>query len=266
VTEDRPEGAAATVSPRPAAELLRAARNRTPARVFRGKVDGGYTTASLLALRADHAAARDAVYATLRLDEGELATVARERAIFAVRSAAADHREHLLRPDLGRRLSDEARATVLAECPPGADLQVVIGDGLSATAVHEQVPSMLPLLLAGAAERGWTIGRTFAVEHCRVGILNAVGDLLEPELVVLLVGERPGLATAASLSAYVGYRPRTGHTDADRNLISNIHAGGTPPVAACRRLLALLDRILSVRRSGVTVKEPDTMAQGELGA
>jgi ethanolamine ammonia-lyase small subunit len=175
--------------------------------------------------------------------------------VLLVASAATDRREHLLRPDLGRRLSDEAREAVREGCPAGADLQVLIGDGLSATAVHAQVHVLLGPLLAGAASRGWSVGRTIAIERCRVGILNDVGEVLGPRLVVLLVGERPGLATARSLSAYVALSPRAGQTDADRNLISNIHEGGTPAAEACERLLGLLDAIMSAGRSGVAVRE-----------
>jgi ethanolamine ammonia-lyase small subunit len=231
--------------------------------VFRGRVDGGYTTASHLALRADHAAARDAVHAALDLEGPELAPLVAEHDILALDSAAADHQDHLLRPDHGRRLSDASRELVRAQGTDGADLQVLIGDGLSAAAVHAQVPALLGPLLDGARQRRWSVGRPLAIRHCRVGILNDVGDLLESELVVLLVGERPGLATAKSLSAYVGFRPRTGHTDADRNLISNIHDGGTPPDAGCRRLLALLDAIRAAGRSGVTLKEPDDFVTSE---
>ena len=130
------------LQPRPTGEeLLRAARAGTPARGFRGGVDGGYTTASLLALRADHAAARDAVHADLDVADPAIAEVMRAHDVLLVSSAATDRREHLLRPDLGRRLSDNARASVREGCPAGADLQVLIGDGLSATAVHAQVPT-----------------------------------------------------------------------------------------------------------------------------
>ncbi|MEA2180631.1 MAG: ethanolamine ammonia-lyase small subunit [Solirubrobacteraceae bacterium] len=248
------------------ARLLGAARARTPARVFRGRVDGGYTTASALALRADHAAARDAVHTALDLEGPELAPVVAEYDVLAVESAAEDHPHHLLRPDLGRRFSEASRERVRAEGTHGADLQVLIGDGLSAAAVHAQVPLVLGPLLEGARERGWSIGRPLAVRHCRVGILNDAGDLLGCELTVLLVGERPGLATAKSLSAYVALRPRTGHTDADRNLISNIHDGGTPAAEGTRRVLALLDAIRAAGRSGVTVKEPNAPSpSGELG-
>ena len=248
------------------ASLLQAARARTPARVFRGRLDGGYTTASALALRADHAAARDAVHAALDLEGPELAPVVAEHGVLALESAASDHREHLLRPDLGRRLSDASRGRARENGTHGADLQVVIGDGLSAAAVHAQVPAVLGPLLEGARARGWSIGRPLVVRYCRVGILNDVGDLLGCGLAVLLVGERPGLATARSLSAYVALAPRSGHTDADRNLISNIHEGGTVPADGVRRLLALLDAIRAAGRSGVTVKEPSESTGAEVAA
>ena len=131
-----------------------------------------------------------------------------------------------MRPDLGRRLSAPARAEIASRRAAGADLQVVIGDGLSVAAVVRQVPALLPLLHAGAERRGWRFGRPFAVRYCRVGVLNDIGELLAPVVLVLLIGERPGLLTAESLSAYMAYRPRSGHTDAERNLISNIHARG----------------------------------------
>src|SRR5262249_10925817 len=98
-------------------------------------------------------------------------------------------------------------------------------------------------------------GRPFVIRYCRVGALNDIGRLLDPSVVVLLLGERPGLATADSLSAYVAYRPRTGHTDAQRNLISNIHARGVAAAAAARRILALADKMRQLQTSGVAVKE-----------
>jgi len=110
---------------------------------------------------------------------------------------------------------------------------------LRRAAVAAQVPGLLPLLADEARRRGWSFGRPFLVRHCRVGVLNDVGDLLRPEVAVLLIGERPGLATAESLSAYMAYRPRAGHTDAQRNLISNIHGRGVSLEEAARRVLAL---------------------------
>jgi len=255
-SEPVPEPVREPVSPT-AADLLAAARARTPARIFVGRAGTSYRTADLLALRADHAAARDAVDAALDLDSPALAALTEAYGLFAVDSAAPDRGTYLRRPDLGRRLSAAARDEVAARCPPGADLQVVIGDGLSATAVDAQLPALLPVLLDGARERGWSVGQGFAVRQCRVGILNDVGALLDADAVVLLVGERPGLATARSLSAYLAWRPRPGHTDAERNLVSNIHDRGTPPAAAVARVLRLVEAMRAAGHSGFALKEPD---------
>jgi ethanolamine ammonia-lyase small subunit len=234
---------------------MQLALDRTPARVLVGRAGPAYRTATWLKLREDHAAARDAVRAEVDL----LAAFGPERAaglgLFAAQSCASSKAEYLRRPDLGRKLAEESRELVRARCPAGRDLQVVIGDGLSATAVAAQAPELLDRLRAGAAERGWSFGRPFLVRYCRVGVLNDVGELLGPSVAVLLIGERPGLATAESLSAYMAYRPRPGHTDADRNLVSNVHARGVSREEAARRILALAAQFREAGRSGVGVKE-----------
>ena len=158
---------------------------------------------------------------------------------------------------MGRSLSDAAKAEVAARCSRGVDFQIVIGDGLSVAAVASQAKHVLPGLVAAASERGWTVGQPFMVRHCRVGVLNDVGELLGPNVVVLLIGERPGLACAQGLSAYMAYRPRVGHTDANRNLISNIHANGVVPEVAIRRIVALAALMFDRASSGVAIKEGD---------
>lgn len=222
---------------------------RTPARVLTGRAGPSYRTATHLQLRLDHAAARDAVQA--ELDPTLLSALG----LIEVRTRATSKAEYLLRPDLGRRLSDEATATLRESCPAGADLQIAVGDGLSATAVAAQVPGLLPKLIAEAERAVWTVGRTFAVRYCRVGVLNDIGAALDPAVVVLLIGERPGLATAESLSAYLAFRPRPGHTDALRNLISNIHARGVSHDEAAARIVALARAMRQAGTSGVAVKE-----------
>jgi ethanolamine ammonia-lyase small subunit len=135
------------------------------------------------------------------------------------------------------------------------DLQVVIGDGLSAAAVVAQAPVLLDALACEAQNLSWRFGQPFVIRYCRVGVLNDLGELLDPEVVVLLIGERPGLATADSLSAYMAYRPRAGHTDAERNLISNIHVRGVAPATAAVRIIRLAARLRQLQLSGVAVKE-----------
>src|SRR5262245_34890938 len=177
------------VSPGRLVEMVRA---RTPARILVGRTGPAYRTATQLELRQDHAAAVDEVRAELDLARDFGPEFVVRWGLFEVQTRARDKAEYLLRPDLGRRLDDAARAEVVRPCPAGSDLQVVIGDGLSVAAVATQVPPLLPLLEEGARQRGWGFGRPFVVRHCRVGILNDIGELLDPAAVVLLIGERPG--------------------------------------------------------------------------
>jgi ethanolamine ammonia-lyase small subunit len=131
----------------------------------------------------------------------------------------------------------------------------VIGDGLSVTAVIKQLPALLPVLRKHVIARGWTLGTSFMVRHCRVGILNEIGDLLNPKVVVLLIGERPGLATAESLSAYMAYKPKSGDSDANRNLISNIHARGVAPADAAARIVDLASAMMNAQTSGCLLRD-----------
>jgi len=235
--------------------ILEKVRMRTPARLLAGRSGGSYRTSMQLELRAAHAAARDAVRADFDLKKHLGTELIRRWNIFEVASEASSKDEYLLRPDLGRHFSDEVRRTIVKACPQAPDLQICIGDGLSTTAVATQAPMLLPLLIGSAAARGWRVGQTFAIRFCRVGILNEIGDLLQPTVVVLLIGERPGLATAESLSAYMAYRPRAGQTDADRNLISNIHSCGVRVEDAAVRILNLAERMMRMQLSGVRLRE-----------
>jgi ethanolamine ammonia-lyase small subunit len=236
-------------------DIIKRLRAQTPARLLTGRAGAAYKTNTQLDLRESHAAARDAVRAELNLlaDLGD--DFIRACNLFEVTTEATSKDQYLLRPDLGRRLSEPSRTKIKSSCPTGSDLQIVIGDGLSVIAVASQVPTLLPLLYEGAQARTWTIGQTFAVRYCRVGILNEIGDLLRPKVAILLIGERPGLATAESLSAYMTYQPNKSHTDANRNLISNIHAGGLTPTQAAQRILDLAAAMIQTRTSGYQLRE-----------
>ena len=234
-------------------------RVATPARIFTGRAGTSYRTGAALRLRADHCAAQDAVHEELDSGDEALRALGGALPVTAVTTLAGSKAEYLKRPDLGRRLSEQARAQ-LAHLPFGADLQLVLGDGLSVRALREQAPALVALLTAGAAARGWSVGGLPLVRYCRVGILNDIGVALSPVVVVLLIGERPGLATASSLSAYLAYRPRPGHNDGDRNLVANIHPRGLAPDAAAKRILALAEAMRTAQAGGVAVKEPDLLA------
>jgi ethanolamine ammonia-lyase small subunit len=238
-----------------ARDFLARIRARTPARVLVERAGASYSTSTQLDLRQAHAAARDAVRTELDLTRDFSAEFVRDWKLFEVATQARSKDEYLLRPDLGRQLREDAVRQVKSHCPSGADLQIVIGDGLSVTAVATQVSRLLPLITQNAERRGWKLGQPFVVRHCRVGLMNHIGELLDPKVVTLLIGERPGLATAESLSAYMAFQPRHGHSDAQRNLISNIHARGVPPEAAAERIINLAGKMLCRQSSGVDLKE-----------
>ncbi len=236
-------------------EVLKKVRAQTPARLLAGRSGAAYRTNTQLDLRQAHAAARDAVRAELDLSPHLGNDILQHWTLFEVSTRASTKDEYLLRPDLGRKLNEVSQAQVKQRCTPARDFQILIGDGLSVTAVAKQVPQLLPLLHEGATTRGWSTGEIFVIRHCRVGILNEIGELLKPTIAVLLIGERPGLATAESLSAYMAYQPKASDTDADRNLISNIHARGVSPEQAAARVLNLAAAMMKAQKSGCQLRE-----------
>ena len=250
------------VAPSDWPEIVRKVRARTPARLLAGRSGAAYRTDTQMELREAHAAARDAVLADLNLHRDFGPAFVQQWGLFEVSTQARDKDEYLLRPDLGRRLSEESRTQLSACCSSGNDLQIVIGDGLSVTAVVAQVPTLLQLLCQGAQSKQWSMGQILVVRHCRVGLLNEIGERLDPRVAILLIGERPGLATAESLSAYMAHQPRTSHTDADRNLISNIHARGTSVQHAAVRILNLATLMMTTRASGYRLREESSALKG----
>lgn len=235
-------------------DAFRRALERTPARLMVGRAGPAYLTRDWLKLRADHAVARDAVMEELDFAR-DLGALAATLGLYEVATEARDRVRYIARPGEGRRLSTTARGVVMERTRAGADLLVAVGDGLSSRAVATQVPRLLPELAASASADGWSWATPMFIRQCRVGVMNELGEILGPRVLILLIGERPGLATAESLSAYMAFRPKTGQTDADRNLISNIHARGIPIAEAANRIMNLAKRMAALGQSGVAVKE-----------
>jgi ethanolamine ammonia-lyase small subunit len=223
----------------------------TPARVFLGRVGTTLRTRDLLALRVDHAAARDAVHARLDDESVALEPLVAGHGMFTVTTQARTPHAYLRRPDLGRLFSEEGTARIRAEGTRETTVQLIVADGLSARAVGSYAPPFVDTFTRLGESRGWTLGRPIAVRHARVGLMNEVGELLRPQVVVLLIGERPGLDVQASMSVYFGYRPTPSCTDADRSLISNIHDDGIPAAQAAGDAISLVDQILTTGGSGV---------------
>jgi ethanolamine ammonia-lyase small subunit len=237
------------------ADLRRAAGVATDARVFLAGPGTSLSTTDLLRLRVDHASARDAVAAELGTAGPLPAGLAGGGEIVQVQTRAADRYEYLLRPDRGRQLSDTAIAAIRERCAPYPDIQLAVGDGLSAGAATRFAPAMAQGIAQYAADAGLTVGTPIVVRQCRVGVINDIGELLHPDVIVLLIGERPGLQTAESLSAYMAYRPHAGHTNAERNLVCNIHDAGIDIETAVRRVTRLIAQLRAAHASGVNVKE-----------
>lgn len=229
-------------------------RALTPARVGLGRTGVSATTRDLLDFQRCHALARDAVHA--RLDSAELARTLGAIAggsVFRLRSAAADRATYLQRPDLGRRLDDSSRKLLSersqASLEPSRprDLAVVVADGLSALGVERHAAPLLEELLP--LLRDWKLAPVCIVEQGRVAVGDEIGAALGARIVVVLIGERPGLSSPDSLGAYITWEPRPGRTDGERNCISNIRAEGLSYTQAARQLEFIL---CAAQRLGLT--------------
>lgn len=231
-------------------EGLNALIAATTARIGVGRAGPRYTTASLLLFQADHAITQDALYRDV---EPKLLS---ELGLFGVETRiTGGKQEYLLRPDLGRQLSDEAKRIIRERCAKNPAVQLVVGDGLSAAAIEANLRQMLPVIRQGVQAAGLSFGTPFFVKHCRVGVMNAIGEIVQPEVLILLIGERPGLGRADSMSAYMAYRPKPGDTDADRDVICNIfEGGGTNPLEAGAFVVQLAQKMRSHQASGVKLK------------
>jgi len=233
-------------------------RDFTPARVGLGRAGHSVPTRELLDFQLAHARARDAVH--LALDVRSLVLELRQKGIEPVMatSAAAGRGVYLRRPDLGRRLSTESREK-LSGLRGEYDVAFVIADGLSALAVHRHAVALLETVLA---QLDWCVAPVVIVEHGRVAIGDEIGELLGAKLVVVLIGERPGLSSPDSLGVYLTWEPKPGRTDAERNCISNIRAEGLSYAAAAHKLLFLMNESRRRKLSGVQLKEEARLLPG----
>lgn len=226
-------------------EKFRKMKARTPARLGSGKAGPRYKTLTMLRFRADHAAAQDAVFSQVSKD------FAAKNGMAEVQTRCHDKDEYLTRPDYGRCFDEENQRKIRAAIPGTPQVQIVVGDGLSSAAIEANAMDCLQALREGLKLKGIDPGTPIFVRYCRVGAGDAIGDVTGCELVCMLVGERPGLVTDKSMSAYITYQPRTGVSESARTVVSNIHAQGTPAVEAGAHIADLIDTILKRKVSGV---------------
>jgi len=234
--------------PRPDKSAFAAeAARHTTALVGIGHVGTRYATDVVLQFQAELAVAHAAVGALLPDDW------AAQHGFVGVKSRVSDHREFLLRPDLGRRLDDASLALVRSKCTRSPDVQVIVADGLSAVACIGSGKELYEAVARACQARGLSVGTPVAARFARVWLEDEIGQEVGAKVAMILLGERPGLGTGDGLSAYVVYDPKLGKTDGDRNMISNIHARGTPIDEAAARLAALAAAMIEQRTSGVSL-------------
>ena len=226
-------------------EKFRKMKEKTPARLGSGKAGARYKTLTMLRFRADHAAAQDTVFAELDAD------FAKENDLLPVKTRCDSKDEYLTRPDLGRCFDEHNAKTIQGVIDRPPRVQIVVGDGLSAAAIRANAMDCLAAIKDGLKMRGIQTGKDIFVKYCRVGAGDAVGDITGCELVCVLVGERPGLVTDKSMSAYITYQPHTGVSESSRTVVSNIHSQGTPAVEAGAYIAEMIDTILKRKVSGV---------------
>ena len=226
-------------------EKYRKMKERTPARLGSGKAGPRYKTLTMLRFRADHAAAQDAVFSQVPED------FAQKNGMVEVQTRCHDKDEYLTRPDYGRCFDEENQKKIRAAIHGTPRVQIVVGDGLSSAAITANAMDCMESLKEGLKLKGIDPGTPIFVRYCRVGAGDAIGDVTGCELVCMLVGERPGLVTDKSMSAYITYKPRTGVSESARTVVSNIHAQGTPAVEAGAHIAGLIEMILRKQVSGV---------------
>jgi ethanolamine ammonia-lyase small subunit len=226
-------------------EMIEIARAITPARIGIGRTGTRMKAREYLDFRIDHAAAQDAVFRDVPED------FLKDMSLPVLMSQSRSMDDYLMNLDSGRKLSHESAKWAEANLPKNNQVQIIISDGLSSTGIEENISDILPALIQGLEVKNISVGQPVFIKRSRVWIQDEIARITNCDVVISLIGERPGLATSKSISAYMIYRPGKESVEADRTVVSNIHDSGIPPVEAGAYLADLLADILKHRASGV---------------
>ncbi len=225
--------------------LLESMREATPARIGIGHAGARYKTKAMLNFLADQAAASDAVFTEVSGKDIE------KLGVFEIRTKCRNKNDMITRPDWGRVIEEDQRKILLERCIKNPQVQIYFGDGLCSPSVEANVPDLLPIIKKELEYQKITVGTPFFVRYCRVNTARIIAPLLGAEVVCVLIGERPGLITAESMSAYIAYRPHPDMQESEYTVVSNISRHGTAPVEAAAHIADLIVKILEEKKSGV---------------
>lgn len=220
-------------------------KKSTPARIGIGHCGSRYKTEAQFRFLAAHAAANDAVFNEVPEE------VVSKLGVFEIKTKCRKKNEMLLRPDFGRIIPDEEQEKILKHCVHNPQVQIYFGDGLCSPSINANIPDLFPTIKMGLEDKGITVGTPFFVRYCRVNTARTIGPLLGADVTCVLIGERPGLLTSESMSAYIAYNARPDMLESEYTVVSNISRHGIPPVEAAAHISDLIAKILEKKKSGV---------------
>lgn len=229
-------------------EMCIKAKETTPARICVGRAGARLETKTLLKFRADHAVAQDAVWSFA--DE----KLIDELNFLKVQTLVKNKEEYITRPDLGKKFSKDTIQYIKNNCIDSPDVQIIAGDGLSATAIDANLKDIYLIIMDGLKAKGYKVGTPVFVKYARVATMDKISEALNAKVTFILIGERPGLATGESMSCYMAYESSTAKPESQRTVISNIHKNGTPPIEAGAQIVYLTEVMMREKKSGVELK------------
>lgn len=223
--------------------------NNTNARLGIGHCGARYTTQAMLTFLADQATASDAVFMEVSKETVD------ELKVLEVQTKCRDKLEMITRPDLGRIFDEEQKDLLRKNCKKSVQMQIYFGDGLSSPSIAANIPLLFPELKKNLEEKGYSVGTPFFVRYCRVNTAREIGPLLDAEVVCVLIGERPGMTTGESMSAYIAYCPNPDMSESEYTVISNISRVGLKPVDAVKEIEEKMIQVLVDKKSGKCISE-----------
>lgn len=223
-------------------------KQQAPCRLGIGKAGARYKTDPMLQFRAAHSAAQDAVFSDVDAEFVE------RMGLFTVQTQCDNKDVYLTRPDLGRKLDEDGAKTVAEKCKKNPKVQIYVSDGLSSAAVAANIADLLPAITQGLESYRIEVGTPFFVKYGRVGVMDQISEITGADVTCVLIGERPGLITAESMSAYIAYKATVGMPEARRTVVSNIHRNGTIPAEAGAHIAEIIKIMLDKKVSGTDLK------------